>query len=547
MGHNVIPVLSGEKAIEEFQLQSPDLIILDVVMGGMDGYECAKKIRSLILSDHWIPIIFLSANVDDESIKKGIDAGGDDYLTKPFSEVTLAAKIKAMQRIADMRKKLVETTQKLALLSSTDALTGVYNRFQFDKTIIEKTYAADRYKHIMGLLFIDLDNFKLINDTFGHNIGDLLLKEVTNRLRSCLRIDDFIARIGGDEFSVLISQTESIESLGILAQKMLDVLASDFYLESNHIRTSVSIGIACYPFPGTTKENIVKHADIAMYHAKALGRNNYQFYSDAINKKYKKHIDLEYALKFALERKELALTYQPIYDIQNNVVSGFEVLVYWNHPKYGVVSPSIFIPIAEEHGLITPIGNWIIRTACEQANYWDLKAYKNFKLSINLSSKQMSENNFFETIIDSLNQNKLPPTLLELELTESTVMHYRADLFKNAIQNLHHMGISIAIDDFGTGYSSLTRLKTLAIDTLKIDRIFIQDVMTDPNSAIIINCLIALGNNLGIKVIAEGIETKEQLEFLKEKGCRYGQGFLLCRPLTIDKIPMFLENLVRTE
>lgn len=542
LGHIVMPVTSGEQAIEVFQQISPDLVILDVVMNGMNGFECAKQLRALIHVDHWIPIIFLSANVDDDSIKQGIDSGGDDYLTKPFSDITLAAKIKAMQRIADMRAKLVETSHKLALLSSTDALTGVYNRFQFDKSIIEKTYAAERYKHLMGLLYIDLDNFKLINDTFGHNIGDMLLKEVVNRIKSCLRTDDFLARVGGDEFAIVLSEIASIEAMGLVAQKIIDSLLPDFYFEGHHVRSSVSIGIACYPYPGTTKDNIVKHADIAMYHAKSLGRNNFQYFSDALNKKYKQHIDLEYALKFALERKELSLYYQPIYDIIQNRVSGLEVLLNWNHPKYGTIAPSIFVPIAEETGLITTIGNWVIRTACEQAQKWSLDKFKDFKLAINLSSQQLSEKDFFQLIIDSLRNNKLQPNILELEITESTVMNYRADMFKNAIQNLHHVGISIAIDDFGTGYSSLTRLKNLAIDTLKIDKVFIQDIMTDANSAIIINCLIALGQNLGVKIIAEGIETTDQLLFLKEKGCRYGQGFLLSRPLTADKIPAFLER-----
>jgi diguanylate cyclase (GGDEF)-like protein len=512
----------------------------------MNGFECATKLRALIQPENWIPIIFLSAKVDDESIQQGIDAGGDDYITKPFSDITLAAKIKAMQRIADMRSKLVETTHKLSLLSATDALTGLYNRFQFDKTIVEKTYSAERYKYLIGLLFIDLDNFKLINDTFGHHIGDLLLKEVSQRLRSCLRTDDFLARIGGDEFSVIVNITESIESIGIVAQKILDALALDFTLDGHHIRISASIGIACYPFPGITKESVVKNADMAMYHAKFIGRNNYQYYNTILDEKYKQQVDLQYALKFALERNELALTYQPIYDIQQNCVTGLEVLITWNHPKFGAIPPSLFIPIAEETGLITTIGSWVLRTACEQANQWSLKDYKNLKLAINLSPQQLAQQEFYDMMMDILQQNNIPPHMIELEITESTVMNYRSDTFKLTSQKIHQMGISLAIDDFGTGYSSLTRLKHLDIDTLKIDRVFVQDITSDHSSEIIFNCLISLGQNLGLNIIAEGIETKEQLRFLQEKGCRYGQGYYLCRPVTVENMKLFLEKLERT-
>ncbi|HSW93216.1 MAG TPA: EAL domain-containing protein [Gammaproteobacteria bacterium] len=545
LGHTVLPVTSGAEALQSFQKNAPDLVILDVVMEGMDGFETATKIRA-INTENWIPIIFLSANVDDESLKKGIDAGGDDYITKPFSEITLAAKIKAMQRIADMRQKLIATSSQLERLSSTDTLTGLYNRFQFDRTLTERLSGAERHRRLMGLMFIDLDNFKLINDTFGHPVGDLLLKDVAKRLKNCLRTEDFIARIGGDEFTVIFNDIESIESIGLVAQKMLDILSVDFYIEKHNIRIGASIGLACYPLQGTTKENLLKHADIAMYHAKSMGRNNYQYFNEELNERYKQHINIEYALKFALDRREIFLHYQPIYDITTRQVAGLEALVCWEHPKFGNVSPGIFIPIAEETGMITMIGNWILRNACEQARKWNLDKHKNFKLSVNLSSHQLLQEDFFEMVVDILNHTNLPPQFLELELTETTIMSHRTDLFKNLIQKLHDFGISIAIDDFGTGYSSLTRLKHLSIDTLKIDHNFVQDVTTDPNSAIIVNCLIALGKNLDLKVIAEGIETDAQLQFLKSKGCLYGQGYLLGRPVNADNMEKILKNMVTT-
>lgn len=278
LGHEVVSATNGQEAVDLFQKQRPDLIILDVVMEGMSGFECAKKIRS-ISSEDWTPIIFLSGSVDDESIAKGIDAGGDDYLTKPFSEVTIAAKIKAMQRISDMRKNLYDATQKLTVLSSTDTLTGIYNRFQFNKTIVEKIAQSKRYKRKLALCFLDLDKFKLINDTLGHKAGDNLLIEVTKRLQSCLRADDFLARLGGDEFAIIFSDLEEYNAAGMVAKKIIEVLTPSYNLEGQEIHSSSSIGIACYPKDGENQEELLKNADIAMYHAKKTGRNNYKFFN----------------------------------------------------------------------------------------------------------------------------------------------------------------------------------------------------------------------------------------------------------------------------
>lgn len=545
LGHTVVPASSGKEAIEIFKHDRPDLVILDVVMEGMDGFECAKNIRAINIDD-WIPIIFLSANVDDESISKGIDAGGDDYLTKPFSEITLAAKIKSMQRISDMRQKLYDTSQQLYLLSSTDVLTGIYNRLQFDRSIKEVVSAANRYQHLLALLYIDLDNFKNINDTFGHHIGDLLLKEVATRLKSCIRSADFIARLGGDEFAIILSEIKNPEEAGSVAQKIINELAFDYELDNHNIRTSASIGIAFYPLSASTHEDLMLNADIAMYHAKSLRRNNYQYFTEELSEKYKQQINLEHALKFAIERNELVLSYQPIFDIRTKELFGFETLVSWEHPKFGLISPNIFIPLAEETGLMPYIGSWILRKACEQYVECQLDKLKKIKFAVNVSSRQLNHEDFIDEIVDILKVTKVSPDRLELELTESTVMTYTSATLKTIIDKITDIGISIAIDDFGTGYSSLMRLKHLPISTLKIEKSFVQESIVSPNVAIIVNCLIALGNNLGMNVIAEGIETKEQLDFLVDKGCILGQGYFLSRPLTADKLINFIHEYTKT-
>jgi diguanylate cyclase (GGDEF)-like protein len=541
LGHDVIAVSSGQQAIKSFEQNRPDLVILDVMMEGMDGFECARHIR-VNDTDDWIPIIFLSASVDDASIAKGIDAGGDDYLTKPYSEVTLAAKIKAMQRISDMRQTLFETTQKLYLLSSTDTLTGIYNRLQFDRSIKEILAAADRHQHEVALFFIDLDNFKNVNDTFGHHIGDILLVEVAQRLKSCLRANDFLARLSGDEFAVILGEIKNKNDPSYIAQKIINALSKDYQLEGHHIRISASLGIARYPDNAKTAEELILNSDVAMYHAKSTGRNNYQYYTKELSEKYRQHINLEHALKFALERNEIILNYQPIFNIHTNQLIGMETLATWEHPQFGLVSPNIFIPLAEETRLITHIGNWILKTACAEYTKWPIDKNK-FRFAVNISSYQLLHPDFYGNLISLLKDYQIPPSALELELTETTMMTYTNGLFKEIIKKIHELGIGISIDDFGTGYSSLFRLRHLPINTLKIEKSFVQDAVVNSNVAIIVNCLIALGKNLEKDVIAEGIETKAQLDFLINSGCLYGQGFYLSKPMDAEKTHTYLKSI----
>jgi two-component system cell cycle response regulator len=279
MGHQVIAANSGEEAIELFQQNHPDLIILDVNMAGMDGFECAKQLR-IICGEDWIPIIFLSSSIDDHYIAKGIDAGGDDYLTKPFSHIKLAAKIKAMQRIATMRKKLLNLTEQLNILSVTDSLTGLYNRLQFERIIKEKIAESDRHNHMIALLFIDLDSFKTVNDTLGHHIGDLLLIDATKRLRNCLRTHDFIARMGGDEFAIILNKIENKKTAATVAEKIVHALSQEFTIHGHQIHIGVSIGISLYPSPIRSYETLVSNADYAMYKVKEAGKNNFKFFTE---------------------------------------------------------------------------------------------------------------------------------------------------------------------------------------------------------------------------------------------------------------------------
>jgi diguanylate cyclase (GGDEF)-like protein len=454
LGHEVIQAHNGDDAIDYFQAHQPDLVILDVVMGTMGGFDCARKIR-LINSEDWIPIIFLSSSVNDESIAQGIEAGGDDYLTKPYSDVTLEAKIKAMQRIAEMRNQLIFKTGELKRISTTDVLTGLYNRFQFEKIIKSKMAAAVRYNHNMALLFIDLDHFKTINDTFGHGVGDLLLKDVTSRLIKNTRLDDFIARIGGDEFIIILGHIENYQVAGDICQKLIDEISKNYLINGIDIKISASIGLTCYPEQNGDSATVIQNADIAMYAAKEMGRNNYQYYSEALNIKYRQHLGLEHELKFAIERDQLHLVYQPIYNLLSKEIIGAEALLRWHHPEYGDISPTVFITIAEETGLIVELGKWVAKTACSQGHKWVASGHGDFLLTINVSIHQLNHDEFVQQITQILTETQMPAHNIELELTESTMVTF-TDKLKETLGKLHDLGVRLSIDDFGTRYSTLT-------------------------------------------------------------------------------------------
>ncbi len=540
MGHAVISVSDGFSAIEAYKTKNPDLIILDVIMEGMDGFECAKRIRSIDV-DKWIPIIFLSGAVDDENIAKGIDAGGDDYLTKPFSEITLASKIKAMQRIADMRKTLCITTSKLKLLSSTDPLTGLNNRLQFESTIKEKTAEVRESEKTIALLFLDLDNFKTINDTLGHHMGDFLLKEVASRLKSCLRSKDFIARLGGDEFAIILEDIENQKIVKELAQKLICIIDQPYKLGNDQVKVGASIGIAYFPSKDTSIETLVINADIAMYHAKEVGRNNYQFFTEELSTKYNEQVDLKNSLSHALENNEFYLKYQPIYDLVTHKIQRIEALIHWKHAKLGIIPAAVFIPMAEESGLIGAIEMWVIQNVCKQGVNLLSQHLDHIKLSINISPKDLLTKDFPEIIKKILNETKMPASHIELELTETSVLTY-SDLSEDIINQIHEIGVGIVLDDFGTGYSSLSHLKDLPIDGVKIDKIFVNDSLLDSQSKMIVKSIIDFCKNLQIDAIAEGIENQDQLDLLIQLGCKQGQGYFLSHVLDIEELTKLLQD-----
>lgn len=444
-----------------------------------------------------------------------------------------------------VRKVSQEKSQLIVerdVLANYDPLTGLPNRRLFNDLLEKALARALRNEQMIALLILDLDDFKRINDTLGHTMGDLLLTAVSTRLAGCFRKSDTIARFGGDEFGILLENVTSSEQAARLAQKLHATLAPPLTLGSHEVVATASVGIALYPTDSTDVDSLIKNADIAMNHAKAQGKNAYQFFKSDMNVRALKRLLLENSLHKALEREELLLHYQPQVHLSTGQIFGLEALVRWQHQDLGLVSPTQFIPIAEETGLIVPLGEWALKTACAQAKAWHDEGHPELAVSVNLSARQLrNPANLLETIKRVLQDTGLDSLCLELELTEGMIIQ-NAESTITTLNALRALGVKLCIDDFGTGYSSLNYLKRLPFDTLKIDQSFVQDSTTSSDGALIVNAIIALANALKLKVIAEGVETKAQLAFLQEHGCYAIQGYVYSRPAPADEISQLLRK-----
>ncbi|HRE15651.1 MAG TPA: EAL domain-containing protein, partial [Rhodocyclaceae bacterium] len=415
-------------------------------------------------------------------------------------------------------------------LAHHDSLTGLPNRLSLQMRLNQTLPEAKRRGWNVAALFIDLDRFKYINDTLGHSAGDVLLREVAQRISSTIRASDTVARLGGDEFVVLLPDIATAADAASVAGKIIGSFAAPIQVGQHELHTSPSIGISLFPGDGEDSDTMLRNADTAMYHAKSAGRNNFQFYSEEMNKVASERLHLESKLRQALARNEFALAFQPQFSATTGRPTGVEALVRWHHPTEGVISPARFIPIAEETGLIVELGEWVLRTACEEMQRWQEAGLPPLRVAVNVSARQLRRRDFIEMVAGALAQSGLDPQLLELEITESAVME-NPDEAIQILQALQRMGPTLAIDDFGTGYSSLAYLKLFPIDHLKIDRSFVADIEHDLNDRAIAFGTIALAHSLGLNVIAEGVETEDQFDLLRSNGCDEIQGYLMSPPL----------------
>ncbi|MDY0189807.1 MAG: EAL domain-containing protein [Desulfuromonas sp.] len=454
----------------------------------------------------------------------------------------MAARISAEMEREQSEQRLRENESHLEFLAYHDVLTELPNRQLFRDRLQHAISMARLAGTQVAVLFLDLDRFKKINDSLGHELGDQLLCEVAKRLQLCARDVDTVARLSGDEFAMIIDQITSVENVIIIAEEIRSSLAKVIDVENYKLFVTVSIGISLYPRDGETVVALLKGADAAMFNAKDVGRDNYRFYTAGLNERAGELLMLEGALREAVDLNRLVVHYQPQVDLGSGAIVGVEALVRWLHPEQGMISPADFIPLAEETGLIIPIGEWVLRQACVQGTAWQRAGYPKINISVNMSARQFSQRNVVEMVERTLRDTGLSAECLDLEITESVLMN-DVDTAIATMTQLSDLGVRLSIDDFGTGFSSLAYLKRFPIDTLKIDKSFVDDIVIDPNDAAIATTIIDLARNMSLSVIAEGIETEEQRAYLQSHGCMRGQGYLFSRPQPADLVVKLFKRL----
>jgi diguanylate cyclase (GGDEF)-like protein len=661
---------SGEEALLAFEESSPDIVLLDVVMPGIDGFTVCSAIRHTA-SGHDTPVLMMTGLDDLESINCAYEAGATDFITKPINWHILRYRVSYMLRASGAMEQLRESREGLAhaqslahigswewdlatgeircseevyniccseggkggnpildsvhqldrsfvqsslddavaqraplsfdyrilledsvertlhaemvtvldqggtpvcltgtiqditerkhaeeqirLLAYYDALTGLPNRRFFLQQLEQALVFANRNDRMLAVLFLDLDRFKLVNDTLGHGVGDRLLQDVADRLLRCVRRSDCLARaedegppslvsrLGGDEFTIMLSDIDHFQDVAKVARRILEAISLPYSLEGQEVFLSTSIGISLFPFDANSANDLIRNADGAMYQAKEQGRNGYQIYDESMNAKALERIILESQLHKALKEDEFTVYYQPQVSARTGEVVGVEALVRWNSRELGIVEPGRFLPLAEEIGLVIQIDQWVMRNACRQHRAWLEAGYAPVTLALNISGQHFLKNDLLETVTMVLAETGMDPTLLELELTEGVLMAHTEKTVKT-LKALKAMGVRLAIDDFGTGFSSLSYLKRFPLDVLKIDRAFIKDLTNDPDDAAITLATIEMAHTLKLKVIAEGVETPAQLAFLHEHDCDSYQGYLFSRPVPPGEIPAKLRH-----
>ena len=643
--------MNGQKALAFVDRNPPDLILLDIMMPEMDGYEVCRRLKKNRKTQD-IPVIFITAMSDTAHVAKGFDVGGVDYVTKPFHSLEVKARVKthlilknqlsmsarifessldgiivtdpdtviqivnpAVSEITgysaedmigrktnmlqsrrhekvfyqDMWNSLTETENwtgeiwnrkkngeiypqwlsitaiqdlwgrvtnyvgvfhdmsemkrqqdELKYQASHDALTDLPNRIFFQYRLMDSIANADRHGEMLAIMLLDLDNFKSVNDSLGHTIGDKLLQEVASRLLRCLGEGGFVSRLGGDEFAILLEDVRNEERAVKVAGLIYESISKPFHLQTHDFFLTVSIGITFCPADGQNPETLLKNSDIAMFRAKQRGGNSYEIFTPAMDREVTRRLTLESQLRRAIERDELMVYYQPKLDLVSGGIVSMEALVRWQKPNEGIVSPAEFIPLAEKTGLILPLGKWVLQTAALQTKKWWDAGYR-LRVAVNLSPRQFQEENLLEMIHAVLAETGLPPAGLEFEITESVLME-NEEMSLDLMAKMNAMGLHLALDDFGTGYSSLRYLKQFPIHTLKIDKSFVDNVPGDDENVAITSAIISMARSLKMQVVAEGVETKEQLHFLRQLVCDEMQGYLFSPPVPADKFTIMLKE-----
>ncbi len=538
-GFTVIEATNGADALAIVRQCSPDLVLLDIKLPDINGIEVCRQIKADPASARILVLQTSTALTDRIDKLRELDGGADNYLTAPIGADELVANVNALFRLARTQAELRRSQERMAHLAHHDFLTGLPNRVLLGDRIAQAILLAQRRGTRLAVLFLDLDNFKHINDSLGHSIGDTLLQSVAGRLRACVRHSDTVSRQGGDEFVILMQEDKYEEDAGMPAQEILAAMALPHTIAGHELHVTTSIGISVYPADAKDAEALIKNADTAMYHAKERGRNTYQFFTGDMNVRAVERQVIESNLRYALARQQFSLHYQPKVNLDTGLITGSEALLRWMHPQWGMVLPDRFVRIAEDCGLIVAIGRWVLREACAQAKCWADAGLNPGSVAVNVSASEFRSGDFVDGVRTILEDTGLAPSSLQLEITESVLMH-EAESSTCILRQLKDLGVQLAVDDFGTGYSSLSYLSRFPIDVLKIDQSFVHDIGSPSGNGIIVSAVIAMGNSLKQQVVAEGIEQRDQLAFLKQQHCEEGQGYFFSRPVLAEQFSRLL-------
>ena len=529
---DIIEASDGLEAIKAVEKHHPALILLDAVMPGIDGFTTCEQIKEKGHTD--IPVMMITGLDDDASVERAYEVGAIDFITKPIKWAVLKHRVKSV-----VAKVIAE--RKVQLLAYRDTLTSLPNRLLFADRLEQAVIRSERSRTSMALMLIDIDDFKLVNDSFGHDAGDKLIKAVGELISKSLRRADTIARLGGDEFAVIIEDINGPDDAISIADNLTTILEHNVRLDDQETYTSASIGIAVYPDDGKDARTLLKNADTAMFRAKENGRHCFQFYKPEMSVNAMERLDLENSLKAAFENDEFLIHYQPVIDIHKNEVVGVEALLRWQHPDKGMIQPADFVNIVEDCGLIVALGEWLIYSVCKQIKVWQDAGLENQNVSINLTPRQFKEQNLVALFTQAMDEHGIEATSLSVEVTERTLIDNIGEV-ESTLKKLRAMGMKILLDDFGTGYASLAYLKEFPVDVVKIDRAFVAGIPDNEEDSTIVDAIAGLTRGLKLALLAEGVENERQLDVLKSVGCQYAQGFFWSKALPGSEYEQFYMN-----
>ncbi|MFQ5674644.1 MAG: EAL domain-containing protein [bacterium] len=528
-----------QDGIECLERDSMDVVLLDLNLPGCDGLDLVSEIQSHSPN---VPIIVLTGDDDLNLATRALQLGAQDYLVKNDTD---RSTLERAVRYAIEKNRLIEQLEQSRRLEQHlayhDALTNLPNRHLFHDRLQQAVLQSNRSDKLTAVMFIDLDGFKRINDTLGHTIGDHLLKSVARRLKRSVRKVDTIARLGGDEFTIVLWGINNTQDAAMVARKILSLISKPYRIDEHELFVTASIGISTYPTDGADIETLIRKADIAMYRAKSHGKNHYQIYNLSMDAQFFEHLTLENSLRKAVENDELVAYYQPQVDLSSGGIVGLEALVRWQHPKFGLVPPDKFIQLAEETGVILDIDEWMLKKACQQIKMWEGEGFRELRVAVNLSTRQFRQKKLAQMVAQILSDTEVQPGKLCLEITENNVMQ-DIKITVDILGVLKEIGVVLSLDDFGTGYSSLNYLKLFPIDILKVDRAFVSGIPRDRDDTAISTAIIVLAQSMELQVIAEGVETAEQIAFLQSLQCDEIQGFYFSRPLSTDGLTSLLRS-----